>query len=57
MAEMGLNRVYVIALEQWSDEVINQSAKNSYQNLDRESRNDSGSSRVSQIDLTKCHLV
>ena len=26
MAEMGLNRVYVIALEQWSDEVRNQSA-------------------------------
>ena len=24
MAEMGLNRVYVTALEQWSDEVINQ---------------------------------
>lgn len=26
MAEMGLNRVYVIALEQWSDEVRNQNA-------------------------------
>ena len=26
MAEMGLNRVYVTALEQWSDEVRNQSA-------------------------------
>ena len=27
MAEMGLNRVYVIALEQWSDEVRNQYAE------------------------------
>ena len=27
MAEMGLNRVYVMALEQWSDEVRNQNAK------------------------------
>lgn len=26
MAEMGLNRVYVFALEQWSDEVRNQNA-------------------------------
>jgi hypothetical protein len=26
MAEMGLNRAYVIALEQWSDEVKNQNA-------------------------------
>lgn len=26
MAEMGLNRVYVTALEQWSDEVKNQNA-------------------------------
>ena len=26
MAEMGLNRVYVMALEQWSDEVRNQNA-------------------------------
>ena len=26
MAEMGLNRVYVTALEQWSDEVRNQNA-------------------------------
>ena len=26
MAEMGLDRAYVIALEQWSDEVINQKA-------------------------------
>ena len=27
MAEMGLNRVYVTALEQWSDEVINHRAE------------------------------
>ena len=27
MAEMSLNKVYVIALEQWSDEVINQNAE------------------------------
>jgi hypothetical protein len=26
MAEMGFNRVYVIALEHWSDEVKNQNA-------------------------------
>ena len=31
MAEMGLNRVYIIALEQWSDEVRNQMLMNSYQ--------------------------
>ena len=58
MAEMGLNKVYVMALEQWSDEVRTQNANEfSIKDLGRESCDCTGSSSVSQINITECYLV
>ena len=58
MAEMGLNRVYVTALEQWSDEVKNQNANEFLSKIwIGKAVTVQEVQEVSQIDITKCYLV